>query len=72
MLDLQRYPDNRYLVDNLESITVFLASKMFNSDNFRFVFAAKLRISLLKKSQNILFTQSFQGYRCDSKIPLFK
>ena len=34
MSDSQRYPWNRYLINNAEDIVVFLGLKMFHSKNF--------------------------------------
>jgi len=35
MPDSQRYPWNRYLINNVKDIVVFLGLEMLNSDNFK-------------------------------------
>ena len=67
MLDL-RYPDNRYLVDNLEYIAVFLVWKMFYSDNFLFVFAASCAFHFWKKKKISYIHTAFKGTVVNQKF----
>ena len=52
MPDLQRYPTNLYLINNLEDIDIFLGLKMFNSDNFyMFSCSRNAQVTLVEKPQ---------------------
>ena len=48
-----RYPENLYLINNMEDIVVFLALPVLNSDNFLNILFLKKKwaIQFIKKSQ---------------------
>ena len=66
--DLQRYPWNLYLINNVEDIVIFLGLKVFNSDN-SFMFTCSFRITVVEKPQ--LKTISLMYYKHLYQICIF-
>ena len=71
--DLQRYPCNLYLINDVEDIVVFLDLKVLISDNYNkfsaqitFVEEPQLKTIFLL----IVLRQNFPGYCCESRIAI--
>ena len=61
--DSQRYPWNRYLINNMEDIVVFLSLKVFNFDN-----SVEMCKSLKLRNQKMVFNMINNLYLNQTKL----